>query len=727
MMTHSTTSAFAAAVYTSRLAQVDVCEAAGLSVRPGGVRPLVGQLVWDFSDVEGLPISVSPSLWIYDFARISDPRWRVVAQEFAFARLAPGHESVRELPHAFRTPLAITTCNDRLGELTEWLNWLTVRGVTSLAAVNQRRCDAYYLERSVVRDRQGIDLRPAGPGKRLVAAMAVQEPVFYSELFSVDGFAEGFIPWRGRSPFQVAGCDLKAANKVQPMRQEALQPWLAAALYVVEVLGPQVLDLVRSIRDEAEGESPGRRFGGLWREQLAAVIRSHIASGTPLESMGELKARVRVTKGWSEDDPLLNVNLNRLAGETGGMAIFHHKYLRELRPLLEEAVASVGLAPRWGRDTGLVARADGGGEVPWTEGIETVQDVIFLLERVRTACAVVLALLTGMRSSELMEMPVDACVPPQDLGSGRRRYRLRTKLIKGQELGGVWDEWVTVARAYGAAGLAADLLDPADAQDKLFGRIQFGARCETLRDWVNGPQGQRLGLARIPVDPMNIRVTRRTLAMELAHRPGGLLAAKIHLKHLSVVTTEGYAATPGGSQARFMADVAAEEQVRNTDLTLAAFRDFQQGVKPSGPGARDLVEFFTSVDEALRDLEVAAPGVRPGDQEVINLLARRAKTLHLGIANYCWFMDPSKALCLILAGTPGADRPLAGMCDSSRCPQATHMPGHRPVWASSAENKKVFIASIGRGQPTEKARLKADLDRDLRVLAEIDAACGTVA
>jgi hypothetical protein len=186
-------------------------------------------------------------------------------------------------------------------------------------------------------------------------------------------------------------------------------------------------------------------------------------------------------------------------------------------------------------------------------------------------------------------------------------------------------------------------------------------------------------------------------------------------------------ARPGGAQAQFLADVAAEEQVRNQDLTLAAFRDSQKGIMPTGSGARGLIEFFASVDEELLKMEASAPGIKPGDQEVINLLSKRAKTLHLGIANYCWFIDPSKALCLILAGTPGADKPLAGMCDSTRCPQATHHLSHRPVWADSAENKKVFIGNIRRGQQTEKARLQADLDRDLRVLAEIDAASGTVA
>ncbi|MEV4180602.1 hypothetical protein AB0J28_04045 [Streptosporangium canum] len=58
---------------------------------------------------------------------------------------------------------------------------------------------------------------------------------------------------------------------------------------------------------------------------------------------------------------------------------------------------------------------------------------------------------------------------------------------------------------------------------------------------MNEPAGQGLGLAAILDNPVNLRALRRTLAIELAHRPGGVLAAKIHLKHVAVATTEGYA------------------------------------------------------------------------------------------------------------------------------------------------------------------------------------------
>ena len=97
---------------------------------------------------------------------------------------------------------------------------------------------------------------------------------------------------------------------------------------------------------------------------------------------------------------------------------------------------------------------------------------------------------------------------------------------------------------------------------------------------------------------------------------------------------------------------------------------------------------------------------------------------HLGPANFCWFADPARALCLKLAGTPDADQPLIGMCDSARRPQATHHPRHRPVWAEHAARTKTFLGQIGTARKTERTRPQADYDRAARVIGEIDAAAG---
>ena len=65
------------------------------------------------------------------------------------------------------------------------------------------------------------------------------------------------------------------------------------------------------------------------------------------------------------------------------------------------------------------------------------------------------------------------------------------------------------------------------------------------------------------------------------------------------------------------------------------------------------------------------------------------------------------------------------MCDSARCPQATHHPCHRPVWTEHAAATKTFLGQLGKTRATERSRLQNDYDRALRVIAEIDAATAT--
>jgi len=84
-------------------------------------------------------------------------------------------------------------------------------------------------------------------------------------------------------------------------------------------------------------------------------------------------------------------------------------------------------------------------------------------------------------------------------------------------------------------------------------------------------------------------------------------------------------------------------------------------------------------------------------------------------------------LCLKLAGTPNASKPLAGTCDSARCPQATHHAGHREVWAEHATTTKIFLGQLGQTRATEKRRLQDDYERARRVLTEIDRATGHAA
>jgi hypothetical protein len=325
-----------------------------------------------------------------------------------------------------------------------------------------------------------------------------------------------------------------------------------------------------------------------------------------------------------------------------------------------------------------------------------------------------------MRASELAELTA-GCRQQEERTGGVMRFHLTTRRIKGEAFGGSEDSWVVIEDVARAIGMA-ESLNGAGAGELLFSKASNNAnrRYASLRCWINGLYGQRLGLEPIPDGPMNPRALRRTLALTIAQRPHGLMAAKVHLKHVSVATTEGYAARPGGHQAAFMAEITAQEEAEHMRLTVAAYEDYKRGILPSGKGARDLVASFRAADQALAGQD-PGPGTVIDDRRVEHLLKARAESLYVGVANYCWFTDPGKALCLKMAGTPDASEPLIGMCDSARCPQATHHPQHRQVWADHAQHTQAVFLGNPRLSRPERARAEVAFDRAMRIVGEIDA------
>jgi hypothetical protein len=147
--------------------------------------------------------------------------------------------------------------------------------------------------------------------------------------------------------------------------------------------------------------------------------------------------------------------------------------------------------------------------------------------------------------------------------------------------------------------------------------VSFNVRFKWFKSWVNSEAGRPLGLAPIPEGPVNLRMLRRTLSLEMAYRPGGVLATKIHMKHIAVATTEGYASRPGGAQAELLAEVNKHESERNLQLVPEEFRNYQQGVLPAGPGARSLTEFFAGIDARVDTSSTAAPKVQRNDRDVL--------------------------------------------------------------------------------------------------------------
>ncbi len=718
----TTALAQAADPWRSQFTGADVCREAGLTL-PVGVRPAVfDDDLWDFTQVIGLPVQMPLYSRSFDFTAIPGPQWRLVAKELIFAMLAPRHEAVAMLSRAYRTPVHLSTAYGRLFELTGFLAWLTGCGIGSLSEIDDDCCHAYLAHRRYVRDLDGVVVGELSPATRRNAAQIIVDLLSYGELFTADRLPAGLRPWGGASASAIAEMPSgKTMNKTPPLADELLQPMLAAALYLVTTFGPHAAGLNRQIRETGRikpREAPRDIPAG----QITSLLREYERAGDPFPLLPDRYIRERLDAGWDPDDPLLPIALSHLAHQAG-FKQFHHHWIPQLRARLEATLSLVGAEKHFGRNAAITDRADGAGTLPWTLPLHRLQAVA-LVGIIRTATITVIAAISGMRASELMELQV-GCRRFEESSPGLVRYRIASKVVKGQPLGGTRDEWVVIQPVYQAVELAEQLHDDPREGEPLFGRFEFGIRYKWFRNWVNSPAGQRAGLAPIPEAPVSLRALRRTLAIELAYRPGGVLAAKVALKHVAVATTEGYASRPGGAQAELLIEVNKHESERNLELVWAEFRNYQQGIMPAGPGARELTEFFAHVDAEAALAGARAAKVQRSDREVLSLLSKRAKILHLGAANYCWFTDPSRALCLKLAGTPDAGKPLAGMCDSARCPQATHHPCHRPVWAGHAENTKRFLGELGPTRAAEKTRLQTEYDRAARVLAQIDDAAAS--
>ncbi|MEU4147110.1 hypothetical protein [Streptomyces parvulus] len=708
----------------SVFAGADIAATALLAWRKGYPRPRFEDEVWSFTGWADAPVQMSLAEKTWRFDRIRRPAWRVVAKEVALAWLAAGDSRVLAVPRARRVPRHPRTIQARIYHLTFWLNWLHERHIPSLAAITQDHCDAFLRDYGVVRDRSGQVVRPKSGSTLRTVVSAMQEIADYGELLSADGHRTGFRPWGETSPRVITGAPSRpqVVIKTSPLSDDVLAPLLTACLHMIDELGPHVADLRRLRRADQQGKDAQLVRRLFDKVRLTALVDGHLQAGSPLPRLDPRQIAMRKARGWDPEDPLLEVNFVHLLRPTGHRDIAPNLF-RQARPMLEEAVTRVGVEYVWCRSADLVPRADTGEMVPWSLPMPSVR-ADSLVRAAGHACIVATSALTGMRASELMELTVGCHRTGTDDGTGLVRHRLVSKVIKARRWGGEVDEWVVVEEVVRAIALAEQLTDATTGQ-LLFGPFQgfnSNGAMDWLRQWVASPAGQRLGLAPIPGEPIHPRRLRRTLAVEMGARPGGLFATKVHFKHLSVATSEGYAARPGGAQAGFHQEWKQAEAKEKLARTVEAFRQFQQGQLPAGPGADALMATFRTVEGELEGHD-PGPAKVVTDRQVELLLKKKAAALHLSAANYCWFEDPAKALCLKLAGAKSASAPLTGLCDSARCPQATHHIAHRFIWQNAADNGAVLLASP-RIPPAEKDRLRAEHERSMRVLEEIDTAAG---
>jgi hypothetical protein len=446
----------------SVFAGADVCAEASLGLPAGARRPMFDDDLWDFTHVIGLPNQMAKVSRRFDFAAIIKPRWRLVAKEQIIAMIAPTHLQIAQLPRAYRTPLHLATAFGRLAELTRFLNWLTGRGISRLGELDEHCCDAYLAHRRYLLDENGAQVGQSSPATRRAAAQTVVDLVNHRDLFTSDAPPAGLRPWGGAAPSAIAEMPAgRGINKTPPVGDHVLQPLLAATLFLTEVIGPHAIDLHTQVKDagrrwslKAGDHKPTTR---LPLEEFLQVLADYEARAEPLPLLADHDIRRRIDRGWSPHDPLTPIAFGLLTRQAG-VTQFYTRWLPDLREATEDTLNRVGAAKQFARGAALVALADFSGQVPWTLPLDRLQATA-IIGIVRTAAITTLAAVSGMRSSELMELQVGCRRPPESHGPGLVRYRIASKVIKGQALGGADDEWVVIQPAHAAAGLLEQFHD----------------------------------------------------------------------------------------------------------------------------------------------------------------------------------------------------------------------------------------------------------------------------
>ena len=631
----------------SPFAGADICREAGLALPQGAAAPSFEDNEWDFTHVIGLPVQMTLAKRRFDFTTIRDPRWRLVAKELIVAMLAPRHEAVAPLPRAYRTPAHLGTAKIRLDELTRWLNWLTRRGVRSLGEVDGDCCAAWLMHRRHAHDE-------AGPRSATAAPPPGAPPPRSSSTCSTTGSCSP--PTGPRRPTALGR--RQSLGHRRGLRSRAEQDPAGQQRHPAAAAGRRPLPdgHPRPAHDRAAGASQGRRpedrpistetmflSSTLPAEEITQVLEGYEQRGEPLPLAAEHVIRDRLETGWSPDDPLARLSLGLLARQAG-FTQFWSQGIPDMRSRIEETLSVVGAEKPFGRSSPAVDRADGEGAVPWTPPLDRLEAVA-LTGIIRTASIALLAAVSGMRSSELMELEVGCCRPPEQYGDGLVRYRLASRIVKGQPLGGTPDEWVVIEPTYQAAQLLERLHDDPQPGNPLLGRLAFDVRCTWFRNWVNGPSGQRLGLAPIPDDPVGKPASPAQNPGDRARLPARRRPRRETAPETYRRRDHGRLRIPAGRRSRRTA--RRGQQARSRTQPGTGHGRVPQ--LPAGHHARRTRR--PRAHRVLRPRRRQARRQRPRhskaqatDRDVLNLMTKRAQTLHLGTANYCWFTDPPAAV-----------------------------------------------------------------------------------
>lgn len=472
-------------------------------------------------------------------------------------------------------------------------------------------------------------------------------------------------PWDGEQPSDLIGVVVKSAvNRTPRIAADTMESLLMWSLRFVEDFAD---DIIAAFREYVvlHNYSPSVRNPELKR----AFPRRTTAELVPdlTNYLTQLEATGGSLPGRRDDDGVVRVHYPHLTRMfRGNESSFNDG--RRSRELVEQAGLPV-------TDTVLLDSPITGrvGDQAWQTTPIAYDEALPLAQRLRTACLVVIAYLSGMRAGEVLNLERGCLThdPVTDLWTiGGRKFK-GARNEDGEKIpeGQLRDEpWVVVEQTVRAVRVLERLhhhrllfhnqlrpvtkdrddngrVRPTDARGMRIGAARSAQNIaedvHALIDWINDycEQSSRPH-ERVPADPHGRLAPsrfRRTLAWHIVRKPRGLVAGAIQYGHLHVQMTLGYS---GAYDSGFPDEHAFEDWLFRLEQLAENHERLLDGEKISGPAAN-------SYRHRIPDAHNKFAGrVLVNNRQARDLLANPLLQIYPGKAMTCVF-DQSKALCQI--------------------------------------------------------------------------------
>ncbi|MGQ9411193.1 MULTISPECIES: integrase [Mycolicibacterium] len=544
-----------------------------------GIRCRFGDPVWDLSAaIEDRHSAGQAVHW----HRFPTP-YRHACKLYLFALLnivddAPRLDSARSLcPH-------VKTILGELVPLRRFTMWLVEMRLTSFGQVSAEHLDGYL--------RHVTETGGVSAGSKRCALQAIKRLHLYRDTVPAHCRLPAGPLWGGASARGLANYESSwgKPNTTPRIHPDVMEPLLSAALMVTNTVAADLLPAARNLlamRHLAHQIAPDIRRA---RTRTVSVFETTKAQ---LECLLAALGRDDAALPGIRTSDTTSVDLMGLA--VGGW--LHHTELKRMKetPVM---LAKCGLPI----DVDML-RANifsTIGTHPWRDEPVDASELVQLLRHVTTACFLVIAYLSGVRTGEALNLR-RGCIT--------RGSKLELTFMSGHQLKAddrrrdrspATIPWVVTDETAHAVSVleqitVSDLLFPGFelcSQDQfLFGctrtRTPGSINADITRfiEWFNRDVCPAVSHPLIGADPqgtIQVPRLRRTLAWHIVRRPGGTIAGATQYGHLHTQMIHGYA---GGADSGFLDEITFEQFLHRAETIHDDAHRLERGEHVSGPAA----------------------------------------------------------------------------------------------------------------------------------------------